>query len=574
MLQADDLAKKKPALGKGNELDLKKAPTDVNIPSFSQRVNGGASRGVLEPIYSRCKNVSWKAESLDPQTPHTDLSNEDDLSRDEVLAALRANEDGDASLFVARNRDRFLYDRAGGRWYEWVGSHWAEDRLGAVIEAIESVIDVYKSAAEREMRLEWEARQKDDKEQAKRHQDTASELFTRIKSLRSRYRKENVLWRAGHGERSLAITGDQWDEDPWLLACRNGVINLRDGSFRPGRQSDLIKTAAPVEWRGIDCPCPRFASFVTEIFVTDTFQPDPDMVAFVQRLLGYGLIGQVIEHVFPILWGPRGRNGKDTLCSILHEVLGDYVGPIQIETLLQSSIIGQGGGARSDLVGLQSKRIVWASEPERWHRLSPAKIKYLTGGGDIQARAPYGKHEIQFSPRHLALFLTNPKPVVMAGPADPVWDRILLIPFHRSFVQQPKNPWEKKADIWLLDSLKRESSGILAWLVRGCLDWQQHGLRPPSRVSSATSDYKEEENVLGAFVAECTEESPGKSIKARQLYMAYTRWCERAHLRPMSETEFGREMPLIIPRIKTKDGNRYEGRKLSSLGSELVSPVE
>ncbi len=42
-----------------------------------------------------------------------------------------------------------------------------------------------------------------------------------------------------------------------------------------------------------------------------------------QRLLGVALIGQLLAHVFPMFIGPGG-NGKTTLLSIAHDVLGSY----------------------------------------------------------------------------------------------------------------------------------------------------------------------------------------------------------------------------------------------------------
>jgi len=475
---------------------------------------------------------------------------------------------------VAIHLDRFCFDRARSKWFKWNDHYWIIDTLGTVIEALVDVINIYQREADRQLILGVKSTRDGSEKQAETHNKNASALQARVKALRGKQRKQHIIWRVEHGENSLAIAGDEWDSDPWLLACQNGVINLRDGSFRPGLPADLIKTAAPVEWRGIDCPCPNFEKFIAEILVTDTYEPDLEMVSFLQRLLGYGLIGQVIEHIFPILWGPRGRNGKDTLCSVLREVLGDYVAAIQVETLLQSKYVGSGGGARSDLVTLQSKRIVWASETERWHRLSPAKVKFLSGGGTIRARAPYASDEIEFSPRHLILFLTNPKPMIMAGPADPIWERILLIPFHLSFVANPQQPWEREADIWLLDRLKEEKSGILAWLVRGAMAWSRDRLHQPCRVRSATAEYRDEENVLGDFLDEATEESNGDRIKARDLYLTYVKWCERGRSRPMLEREFGQDMADKITKVKTKTGNFYLHKRLSAMGEELLAPCQ
>jgi phage/plasmid-associated DNA primase len=46
-----------------------------------------------------------------------------------------------------------------------------------------------------------------------------------------------------------------------------------------------------------------------------------------------------------------------------------------------------------------------------------------------------------------------------------LWERVLLIPFNLSFVNEPDplKPNERKADLHLLEKLKAEAPGILAW---------------------------------------------------------------------------------------------------------------
>ena len=75
-----------------------------------------------------------------------------------------------------------------------------------------------------------------------------------IHNIQSLHRKKNILKLAVAGQHSLGITGDEWDLDPYLLACKNGVIDLKTGGFRPGKPEDYIKTFAPAEWKGLEFP--------------------------------------------------------------------------------------------------------------------------------------------------------------------------------------------------------------------------------------------------------------------------------------------------------------------------------
>jgi len=69
--------------------------------------------------------------------------------------------------------------------------------------------------------------------------------------------------------------------------------------------------------------------------------------------------------------------------------------------------------------------------------------------------------------------------------------------------------------------LQKEASGILAWLIRGCLQWRQYGLNPPSIVLQATREYKLEEDDLSRFIHDCCDRRSNANVQAGKLYEAY-----------------------------------------------------
>lgn len=86
---------------------------------------------------------------------------------------------------------------------------------------------------------------------------------------------------------------------------------------------------------------------------------------------------------------------------------------------------------------------------------------------------------------------------------------------------------EQKQDKDLLNKLRNEFSGILAWAVQGCLDWQKHGLIHPPAVVSATDSYRAEMDVIERFLTEeCTLGSK-QMVTVSTLFQAFTVWCER-----------------------------------------------
>jgi putative DNA primase/helicase len=135
-----------------------------------------------------------------------------------------------------------------------------------------------------------------------------------------------------------------------------------------------------------------------------------------------------------------------------------------------------------------------------------------------------------------------------------LWQRIHLIPFTISFVDNPKKPNERKADPDLPQKLRAEASGILAWLVRGCLDWQRIGLNPPEAVLAATRDYQAEEDILGHFIDDRCILGDSIEVKSSALYKAYVAWCDENGHKPISGTRFGKEIKTMFDSYKSGAG--------------------
>jgi putative DNA primase/helicase len=251
-------------------------------------------------------------------------------------------------------------------------------------------------------------------------------------------------------------------------------------------------------------------------------------------------LGKATEHRYPILYG-EGRNGKGTLFEALAYVLGQLAGPIESEMLLAHNFAKHSGAPTSDIIYLRGKLLVWSSETEEGRHLSTGRLKWLTGGDTLTGRAPHGKRQVSFRPTHTVFLLTNCKPHAPANDFA-LWSRIILIPFTQSFVDEPSKGNEHKADPGLLDKLKAEASGILAWLVKGCLEYQRIGLKPPDAVKKATEAYRQDEDLITRFITEECDCAPHYRIKSRELYNAYKGWTQDNGFETLNLTRFGKEM--------------------------------
>jgi putative DNA primase/helicase len=316
---------------------------------------------------------------------------------------------------------------------------------------------------------------------------------------------------------AVPVTPDLLDRDPWFLNCENGTIDLRTGVLREHRREDLITKLAPIEYDSV-AAAPAWESFLERVL------PDAEVRAFVQRAVGYSLTGDTRERVLLLLHG-TGRNGKSTFLEAIREVMGDYAMKTPAETLLAKPA----GGIPNDLARLKGARFVSASETEANRRLAEALVKEITGQDTISARFMRAEW-FDFKPTHKTWLATNHKPVIQ-GTDPAIWDRIKLVPFT---VRIP----DGEIDRGMMGKLRAELPGILAWAVRGCLEWQRTGLGTPHAVAEATEQYRDEMDVLGGFIDECCTIGPDKWCKFADLYTSYVRWCEESNERPEKKRRF------------------------------------
>jgi putative DNA primase/helicase len=325
---------------------------------------------------------------------------------------------------------------------------------------------------------------------------------------------------------------DELDQDPWLINCQSGTLDLRTGKLGAHDPAHLITRLAPVEYDA-GAECPRFKQFLRETLLDDA------VISFVKRYAGYTLTGITRERLLAILYG-FGKNGKTTLVELVRDVLGDYATNTDTETLLMKRYQGVG----NDVAALKGARFVSAAEVEKGRRLAESKVKQLTGRDTVTARYLFGE-PFDFRPEFKLWLSTNNKPVIQ-GTDDAIWDRIKLIPFTQRFDGERQDPK-------LADKLRAESEGVFAWMVEGCLEWQEHGLAEPEKVAKATEQYRAEMDTLAAFIEDRCVIAKDAMAPATPLYKAYRFWCDDAGEKPETQKMFGmrlRERGLVNDKIK------------------------
>lgn len=409
---------------------------------------------------------------------------------------------GNAEAFADTYRDHLRWDRRRGCWFRWDKSRWVEEDA--------SCLDQYAVALARERR---------------KHASRIDNEEVREKAVKWAFRSENIshvsaMVRMAKGNNLVGISGDEWNADPWLLGVCNGVVDLRTGKLLPALPTQNITAQAVVDYDPA-AACPRWEQFLVEIF-----SGKMEIIDFVHRAVGYTFSGDTSEHCLFLCQG-MGRNGKSTFLDTLADIAGDYYYNLPFSALelkSQSAI-------PNDIAALPGRRFVTASETNAGTPLNTARIKNLTGGDPMSARH---LHQKWFSFKAVCkLWLAfNHKPGVRDDSFG-FWERVHLLPFERSFSKEER-------DHQLKEKLQAEWPGILAWIVRGCQEWQRRGLGAPAEVLEETLDYQIENDPLAEFIESRCTVKEGAQISSALLWKVYLRWTEEIEEKQhLSRNNFG-----------------------------------
>ena len=446
-----------------------------------------------------------------------------DSGQDFADPSFSLTDTGNAELYAHRHGDRVRFDHRRGRWLLWDGIRWAPDPDGALVRmAIEAARWRYHAAADMP--------NPDERARIAKH------------AIRSESRASvDACLELAKAVPPIADTGEGWDAHPWLLGVANGVVDLRSGEFRASCPDDRLTLSTGIDYDAA-AMCPRWLRFLAEVFANDA-----ELITFVQRAFGYSLAGSVIEQVWFLCHG-RGANGKTVFLTILREVAGDYAVNVSF-TLFE---LQQRASIPNDQAALANQRVVTSSETNESTRLNEARLKAITGGDPITARFLY-REAFTFKPEAKIWLAVNHLPRVRDDSIG-FWRRVRLIPFTVSFANHP--------DRDLVDKLRAELPGILVWAVQGAVAWATEGLRSPAAVQMATDEYRDDNDDMARFLADCCVIRDDVRVGPSELFEAYTEWAgaegipERHRLTAQA---FRRRMGERFVATKSNGSRYYKG---------------
>jgi len=477
------------------------AEAEQAILDYANRVPGINSKGQPEPYSAAEARASlrqaYSRPAREPWMPGRNNHSQDEERMPPDLLSQLHNDHGNALRLIAMHGRDVRFCHPMRRWLIWDGKRWLISESGQAYKLSKETMATFLTQALKQSIPEAERFAK----QSLDHKRITAMLAS--------------------AECELPIKPTELDIHPYLLNCLNGTVDLQTGELRAHRRDDYITKLVHVEYRS-KAECPIFLQFLRRIMGDgpDASEADGEravrLVSYLQKVFGYSLTGYVSEKVIFCLFG-YGNNGKTTLLEAVRFVLWEYAAQLQIDTLM-SHRQRESNASLSDLADLRGARLVTTSEAEQGGRLAEGKLKYLSAGmGEIKTCRKY-ENPITFKATHKLFIDANHKPIIR-GADQAIWNRLKLIPF---CVTIPPDEIDKS----LLEKLKDEAEGILAWIVEGCRRWRSEGLGDPPEVTKASSVWRSEMSLLKEFIEDCCEVRDDAFCPVAELRKAYTTWAE------------------------------------------------
>ena len=363
-------------------------------------------------------------------------------------------------------------------------------------------------------------------------------------------------------KRWLTVELTSFDTNPMVLNCQNGTLHFlppdEEGSarveLRPHDRADLLTKITACDYDEA-AEAPEWQKLVRWA------QPNKDRRRYLRQWGGYNLTGEMGEQIFHIWWGPTAANGKSTVGNAMREATGDYGDITNVDTFMNDGPKKRGDQATPDIVRLPGVRFLTSGEPEKGAKINEALINSVTGGDPMLARDNF-RSFFRFTPSFKWTLWCNAKPDIPQG-TEGIWRRVKVLLWESHL-----EPHER--DRGLPDRLKKEYPGILAWMVRGLIDWMDNGFVEPEDVKRQSEAYRDDSDPLASFLRMCTVEDQSARVQSSHLYEVFCAWAKAAGEVEWKQKGFSKAMKDRGFDNKQSNGMQWLGLKLVKQKHDFV----
>lgn len=312
---------------------------------------------------------------------------------------------------------------------------------------------------------------------------------------------------------------DDFNRNPYLVNVRNGLLDIRDMSFKEHTPSYLSTVQLNVEYNP-QVDCPQFKKFLNEVL-------DCKLIPLVQEIVGYLLTTNTVSQKAFVFWGPA-RTGKSTLLWVVEYLL---LGKKNV-----SNIPWQEIGDKFKTAELLGKLAnVFSDLPSK--SIDDTGIFKVVTGEDYLMAEKKNKNPFKFKPFARLVFSCNELPRNYVDRTEGFYRRLIIVPFNRQIEKS-------KIDKALKYKFQREKEGILNWALEGLKRLYENNFEFSENelTDGVKKEYKRENNNVISFVEECCEIDSLFSCSRIEIYEAYKEFCVEAGLKALSQIKFNKEL--------------------------------
>ncbi len=350
------------------------------------------------------------------------------------------------------------------------------------------------------------------------------------------------------------------NQNPYLIGCANGILNLRETVFdengqpvrykptlHPGAASDYVTLKAgvtadgkePIEYHPYNPDDP------TQKEIMDFFKklfPAEDLREYVLTLAAGCLEGANKEQCFYIMTG-SGGNGKSKFVELMTSVLGQYAGSLASTALTRKR--PESGAANPDIMSIKGCRFVEMKEPDEGEPLNSARMKQFSGEDLVEARGLF-KDQERFKITGKIFLACNRMPPIHSMDGG-TWRRIRVIPFDSRFLPAGDPMVDPSRNIYPRDDMLDER--IKSWRVPFFsllvhyyeTKYCPHGIKKvPDIVMQACDNYKGSFDTFGKFIRARIRRVPGWDEPPcfKTMWNTYKSWHQENSGKRLTENEF------------------------------------
>ncbi len=499
-----------------------------NFIEFSQ-ISSKFKLGECEKLWDKMKNEGTRGVGLGSLIKWAEQDNLEEYEKlresaeENIIRKSISGTSGDvARSFYHINKGKFVCASIKhSAWYEFKNHRWQTiDSANTVMLMLNDVYpQKYKKVADY---YYYRSQQLDGEEKKLFEIKREAALKTAEKLTTNKFKKE-VIDELKHRYYDEDFY-NKLDENKNLICCKNGIYDFKHEIFREGYPDDYISLCTNVEYMDFSPTDERIEQIMT--FFKE-IQPDEDMYNYILDYFSSCLVGHSPDELFHI-WTGSGGNGKSLSIGLFQSIIGDYAATINITLLTNKRAASN--AASPEMANCKGKRFVVFQEPENDDKIHVGHMKELTGNDKISARALF-KEPIEFFPQFKTVLTCNKLPFIPSNDGG-TWRRLRVAPFEMKFVNNPKEPYERKKDRYLKDKMDNWKEAFLFLLInRYVKRFKVNGLKEPEKVKEFTNEYQRQSDIYYEYISEQLQLTGNNKdrINLTTMYNDFKIWYKEAH---------------------------------------------